>query len=644
MLSLIYWSHKMTGIAKWFRLDFSTFPACSYLETSSLPTLFFQPHLLQLPIPNLSISCQFYLTAVKPLLSHEQYEHLENLVRKLQTEGQYLQRELVSRNKRNKQTSYITKPWTDRYLVDRSSVVLTHNAFLGLMPDLQTMDPLKRAAKMISIIARFKASLLDGQLKPMVIHTKPKMSETDLYSKVMKFLPGSLKIYTSYLYYKAYPLDMVQFTNLFNSTRIPMPEKDILVSDSSARHICVAANGNFYTFDVFLQDGSILSIEDIFAHLIKIKQESLNYPNYPVSILTAADRDTWAEARAELVQDSSNAKSLELIDNSLFLLCLDSEESNSASEYTKAMLHGDGINRWFDKSFQLIFQPNGHCGLHFEHSWGDGVALLRLVNALHEYSNLFNFEPQKLRMKYANINKIAFTLTDKIKQTIVDVKPVFSSRTEKLRVQEIQTSRAGKLFLKKVDLSSDAFIHLAIQMAYFLVSDGKTAPTYESASTSAFKHGRTETVRPCTNETLKCTKAILTGKLSTQQHIRQMRACSERHSYLVKQALMGKGFDRHFFGLACLANELGGPVPELFTDEIHKYVNHFTLSTSTLNSEAVLLGGFAPVVDNGFGIGYRVRNEGIEANISSYESNDLIEFTNALSTCINTLLDLLHQK
>ena len=637
-------SHKISEIARWFRLHISTYPASAYLETSFLPTQFFQPHLLQLPIPKLSFSCRFYLTAVKPLLSNEQYEHVENLVTKLQTQGQYLQRELVTRNNQNTHTSYITKPWTDRYLRDRSSVVLTHNAFIGLKPDLQTMDPLKRAAKMISITARFKASLLDGQLKPMIIHTRPNKSETELYSKVMKFLPGSLKIYTSYFYYKAYPLDMVQFTNLFNSTRIPLLGKDLLLSDPSARHICVVSNGNFYIFDVFYEDGSILPIEDIYSHLYKIKQESKSYPRFPVSILTAADRDTWAKARAELVKDKSNAKSLQLIDSSLYLVCLDSEESHSPSEYTKAMLHGDGINRWFDKSFQLIFQPNGHCSLHFEHSWGDGVALLRLFNALHEYSNIVNFEPQSSRIKYANIEKIEFTLTDDIKQTIMDVKTIFSSRTEKLNVQEIQTSRAGKLFFKKVDFSADAFIHLAIQMAYFLVSGGKTAPTYESASTSAFKHGRTETVRPCTNETLRCTKDILIGKLPTQELIRQMRACSEKHSYIVKQALMGKGFDRHLFGLSCLANELGGPIPELFTDEVHNYVNHFTLSTSTLNSEAVLLGGFAPVVYDGFGIGYGVRNDRIEANITSYEGRNLLEFTKALLTCIDMLLDLLDQK
>ena len=36
--------------------------------------------------------------------------------------------------------------------------------------------------------------------------------------------------------------------------------------------------------------------------------------------------------------------------------------------------------RWFDKSFQLIVCKNGLMSCNFEHSWGDGVAVLRFFN------------------------------------------------------------------------------------------------------------------------------------------------------------------------------------------------------------------------------------------------------------------------
>ena len=37
----------------------------------------------------------------------------------------------------------------------------------------------------------------------------------------------------------------------------------------------------------------------------------------------------------------------------------------------RSLFHGDGTNRWCDKSFNLIIFPNGKAGLHAEHSWAD---------------------------------------------------------------------------------------------------------------------------------------------------------------------------------------------------------------------------------------------------------------------------------
>ena len=37
-------------------------------------------------------------------------------------------------------------------------------------------------------------------------------------------------------------------------------------------------------------------------------------------------------------------------------------------------------NRWFDKSFGMMFASTGDFGLRFEHSWGDGVAVMRFCD------------------------------------------------------------------------------------------------------------------------------------------------------------------------------------------------------------------------------------------------------------------------
>lgn len=67
---------------------------------------------------------------------------------------------------------------------------------------------------------------------------------------------------------------------------------------------------------------------------------------------------------------------------------------------------------------------------------------------------------------------------------------------------------------------------------------------------------------------------------------------------------LGKGFDRHLFALKYLAQQQSLPIPALYQDPAYAAINHNILSTSTLGSPAVELGGFAPVVHDGYGLGY----------------------------------------
>lgn len=71
---------------------------------------------------------------------------------------------------------------------------------------------------------------------------------------IASWLPSRVSWYGAYLF-KAFPLDMSQFPNLFNSTRIPCYGKDELTHDESARHVIVMRNGNFFVFDILDKHG-----------------------------------------------------------------------------------------------------------------------------------------------------------------------------------------------------------------------------------------------------------------------------------------------------------------------------------------------------------------------------------------------------
>ena len=64
----------------------------------------------------------------------------------------------------------------------------------------------------------------------------------------------------------------------------------------------------------------------------------------------------------------------------------------------------------------------------------------------------------------------------------------------------------------------------------------------------------------------------------------------------------GQGFDRHLFAMKYLA-EKSGNVPEFYKEPGYIKLNHIILSTSTLTSPAVVIGGFGPVTPNGYGVG-----------------------------------------
>lgn len=105
---------------------------------------------------------------------------------------------------------------------------------------------------------------------------------------------------------------------------------------------------------------------------------------FPLGVMTAENRDTWAAVREHLIE-THNETALDTIDSALFLVSLDDKADYSPENpvpIVQNMLHGDAnglINRWFDKSFSMIVCKDGNAGINFEHSWGDGEAYFCFV-------------------------------------------------------------------------------------------------------------------------------------------------------------------------------------------------------------------------------------------------------------------------
>ncbi|KAL6738453.1 hypothetical protein Aduo_012000 [Ancylostoma duodenale] len=618
-----------------------------FLQRSVIPSYHFQKSLRRLPIPKLGDTCNRFLASAKVILSDADYKKTEAVVRSFEkSEGQELQKALLEYDRNHKDTSYICEPWFDMYLRSRLPCPVNYNPFMMYAPDPNARfnHQLSRATNFAISFARFKRSLDNNILAPEVFHLNPKKSDTKLFRNVCKALPPSLSWFGA-VAFKAFPLDMSQYKSTFNSTRIPKKEKDLLYQDPTQKHFMVLYRGRVFSVDIFDSKGNILPAEDIhnsLSHILKTGAQQDN--DKCIGALTSLDRDSWASAREELLE-AGNAEKLRLIDGALFTLCLDDLKSEDPSRLIQSLLIGDSAtNRWFDKSFQLIVDGNGQATINFEHSWGDGVAVLRLMEESYKDTNMHHFVTPDTAPQPANeamVKEIEFNLTPSLRSQIDKAQKAHVQRNSSLDFSTVEYDGLNKETIKKSKMSPDSIMQLAIQMAFYsLYKD--FVPTYESCSTAAFLKGRTECMRSATAATREATLAILGGKAEKPKEL--LLQCSNTHSQLVKEASMGQGFDRHLLGLKITAERLGKKTPALFEDPGFVRMGNFVLSTSTLSTNTIVFGGFGPVVDDGFGIGYNVSSSRLGAVITSHKKNrDAKEFSTALKKSLDILKNVVNK-
>eukprot|EP00123_Amoebidium_parasiticum_P014942 comp22712_c0_seq1/m.35267 comp22712_c0_seq1/g.35267 ORF comp22712_c0_seq1/g.35267 comp22712_c0_seq1/m.35267 type:complete len:659 (-) comp22712_c0_seq1:615-2591(-) len=592
-----------------------------YIQKSVIPSFSFQASMPRLPVPTLDETLKRYVDSIEPLCTPEEFALAKNLANEFKDgPGKALQEELVAFNKSNKNTSYITKAWFDMYLEGRYPLPANSNPYIAWHMD---PNPAKnsqdiRTAILVRSSLRFYKSLKAGLLKPDLYHMNPKKTDNDKFLSRAKWIPSPLRWVYAYMN-GVFPLDMSQYGRLFQSTRIPRKGKDELFTDNSARHVAVMRRNRVYTFDVLKEDGGIVSTEEVLANIRGVLADNRPPEQFALGALTTDDRDAWAEARTSLEQDPTNAHSLKALDSALFLVVLDdhSKGENDLPGLNGQLLLGDGRNRWYDKSFSMIVLPDGMAAVNFEHAWGDGISVLRYINEVYADSKE---APLPKPAQAVTPTELKFNLTPDVKLAIDKSAKRFDDDTGRLHFRIGHTDGFGKEALKKhnAEFGNDGLCQFAFQLAHLRLY-GKTASTYESCSTAAFKHGRTETIRPNTVETLAAAKTFLDPKATREEKLGKLKAANKKHSELTKNAATGKGFDRHLFMLKLLASKSGQPLPKFFTEGgLYDRMGHIILSTSTLQSPAIKSGGFGPVTHDGFGLGYSLMDDHLGLSVSHY--------------------------
>jgi carnitine O-palmitoyltransferase 1 len=189
----------------------------------------------------------------------------------------------------------------------------------------------------------------------------------------------------------------------------------------------------------------------------------------------------------------------------------------------------------------------------------------------------------------------------------------------------------GKKEFKRCKTSPDAFIQMALQLAYY-TEFGRHDLTYESSMTRLFRYGRTETIRSCSIESCDWVKSMKNADATKEERLRLFKLACEYHQVQCRDAMCGRAVDRHMFSLYIISNYLKHDSP--FLTEVLS--QPWRLSTSqTAPHQAGLVdlnkhpefrplgGGFGPVNEDGYGVSYVFCDDNtITFHVSSKRSCD----------------------
>uniref|UniRef100_A0A665TXP2 Carnitine O-acetyltransferase-like n=1 Tax=Echeneis naucrates TaxID=173247 RepID=A0A665TXP2_ECHNA len=563
-----------------------------------------QQGLPQLPVPPLQQTCERYIMALEPIVEVDELKYTKELVEDFQKAGgvgERLQRGLEKRacNTEN----WLSEWWVRLAYLEYRMPVVVHSSPGLVLPHMNFSDKqgqIRFAAKLIAGVLDFK-TMIDNETLPV------------------EYLGGK-------------PLCMNQYYEVLSSCRVPGLKRDSVVnharSSPSPKHIVVVNNSQFFVLDVYNSDGTPLTVDQLSLQLKRICSSSVAKCTEPVGILTTQHRDSWGRAYINLIKDKTNKESVDAIQRSIFTLCLDgampavSEEMYRSSAAVQ-MLHGGGTqwnsgNRWFDKTLQFIIGEDGTCGANYEHAPAEGPPIVALIDHVVEYTR----KPEMVQPPMVPLpspKKLHFSITPEIKRDIEEAK-----LAQDLDIRVIMFGHFGKNIPKAYKMSPDAFIQMALQLAYYRMYQ-RCCATYESASLRMFRLGRTDTIRSTSSASAAFVKSF---------------DDPNKQFSISSQAINGQAIDRHLLGLKMQAVDDKLSIPDLFKDAAYAKALHYQLSTSQVPSKTDCVMCFGPVVPNGYGVCYNPMNNHINFAVSSFNSCEETNAADLAQAVEDALLDM----
>uniref|UniRef100_A0A0K0ENG6 Carn_acyltransf domain-containing protein n=1 Tax=Strongyloides stercoralis TaxID=6248 RepID=A0A0K0ENG6_STRER len=556
----------------------------------------------RMPIPKVKDTIKRYLRSVRPLLNDEEYNDIVNLANDFEKNvASNLQRKLWL--KWLSSPNYISDWWKEIvYMRYRGSLIKTNVACGDVIYQKTTNIQAARAANVTLIRLQFSKDTIRKQ----------------------SMLPITLG---------GVPLCPVQYKDQHRSIRLPGEESDTMHRLIDTKYIAVFYKGVWYKINIFYGNRLLRPIE-----LEKAIQKIIDNPKKhnpfedKISSLTAGERNLWAKIRKEKFNKGINKESLFIIENALEILILDDKDweydplkpETYSKECAKA-LTGDGYMLWCDRVSVQYYSKNGrHIG-NAEHSVVDAMIYVHIreyIKYHEEFISTYNEDGHcKGEIEFIpNIEELKWELDDELIDAIKKSYTYAKNIADDFINSYTIFTDYGKNFVKKANVSPDAFIQMALQLAYYK-DQGKFELTYEPAVMRLFKEGRTETIRSCSIESCDFVKGMLNKNIIDKEKFSLLKVACEGHQKYYKDSMTGKGADRHLFGMYIVAKYYN--IQHQFLDKVFNM--NYALSTSQtpqhqmaeyakkLNADPKLFwpaGGFCCPDGSNYGVCYTVGASG----------------------------------
>ncbi|XP_026834307.1 carnitine O-acetyltransferase-like [Drosophila erecta] len=582
-----------------------------------------KPELKKFPALPLKQSIASYLSSIEPFLSEEELKKEQKLTRKfVDNEGAELQELLEEEAERS--DNWLTPRWTrSAYLTYQAPLTVFSNP--GLSFPIQefkgTDDFLNFTAKAIYGMCEFK-QLVDENKIPVV-----KMGK--------------------------HYLDNSQFGKIFGTVRRPGRLCDTIEQYSDADYIVVVYNNNYFKLPIYSESGALLHVHTLREALRDILECPIEVGEH-FGLLTHDNRSNWAEAYTVLCRPHGNADTVETIEQSLFVVCLDNcvpvPKGKERVVQAHQLLHGGGVrqnsaNRWMDKTIQLIVNPNGLAGFCYEHSPADCQPLAMLMDFVQQKVHEENYgcEGCESDKKVTSALLRFQPVNECINLWLCQARRNIHRIASQLQMNVIQFECHGKCFIKAQGLNPDSYIQMALSLAYYAMHH-KLPAQYESAHLRIFHEGRTETIRSTSNESKSFLMAMHSEKALISDKLVALQKAVDAHEKLIKEAINGQGIDRHLFGLQEMALEQGMSLPAFFRSKGYVRSVTFQLFTSQVATSHEGFMAYGPLLSDGYGVCYNPQEKKITFAISAWKSCpevNVIRFGKAIKKSLNDMRKLI---